>query len=127
MSALLDIIRTRLIAAGAANTSTWKCYIGFCPDAAEQLMSLHLSGGYPQETMEDDYSIETFQLRVRSGVYTTCEAKWQACYSALHGQEDAIGNSIRLIQAMASGPLEYYDDLKRVNMTMNLRVIRDRA
>ena len=124
---LLDIIKARLIATGVANTTTWRVFVGFCPDVSDQVLSLHLSGGFPQETHEGDNVTESFQVRVRAAKldYVTCEAKWREALYALH-DADLSASGIRLIQAMAMGPLEWYDESQRPNMSANFRVVRDK-
>lgn len=130
MTDLLSIIRTRLIAASVANSTTWQCFIGMAPDTQDQVISLELTGGLPQDTHEGENVHQTFQVRVRTAhmAYAACETKWWAMYSALHGRESLLASyGIRLIQAQASGPLVYYDQENRVNMTANFLVTRDYA
>jgi len=124
---LLDIIKAKLVSAGVVNNTTWKCFVGFCPDVQDQVVSLHLSGGFPQDTHENDNVIETFQCRIRAARldYAACEAKWRQVFNALQ-DADLSANGIRMIQAMASGPLEWYDENQRPNMTINFRVVRDK-
>ena len=122
---LLDIIKAKLTSAGVIDGTTWRCFIGFAPDTQDQLISLHATGGYPQDTHAGDVNRETFQLRVRTGemAYTDCETKWRAAFNALH-DADLSASDIYQIQAESAGPLEYYDENGRVNMTVNFRVTR---
>lgn len=128
MTDLLVLIRDRLVAHGVVNTTTWPCYINYAPDVSNQLVSLHLTGGFPEDTHGSENVIQTFELRIRAAQlgYTACEAKWWETYD--HLQDADMSNAgIRLIQAMASGPMTYMDPENRVNMTMNFRVVRDRV
>lgn len=122
---LLDIIKTKLTTASVVNGTTWKCFIGFCPDDQDQVISLHLTGGLPQDTHGGENVTETFQLRVRAATldYATCETKWRAAFNALQ-DADLSANSIYLIQALTSGPLEWFDEKDRPNMSVNFRVMR---
>ena len=126
MASVLDLIRGNLITASLVmGTTGWKCYAGFCPDDEDKVVSLHSTGGYPQDTLGNENVLETVQIRVR-GVYldpTVCEAKWWAVFNAL---QDATISGIGGITALASGPLTYYDEKNRPNMTMNFRIIRPR-
>jgi len=123
---LLPIIRTRLISAGVIDTG-WDCFIGYIPDVQDQLIGLSPTGGFPQDTQENDNLIETFQANVRSGVraYAVCEAKWAELFSALQ-DANLSSSGVRLIQALQTGPLIWYDDRNRPNMSVNFRVVRDR-
>ena len=127
MGRLLDDIRSHLIAQSVANTTTWKCYIGYAPDAEDQLISLEVTGGLPQDTHGGETVTQTFQVRIRAGekAYTTCEDKWWNMFSALENADISIsGSDIYLMHAFASGPIVYYDSKQRPNMTANFRVVR---
>jgi hypothetical protein len=122
---LLDDIKAKLISAGVANTTTWRCFVSYAPDSQDQLISLHDTGGYPQETLAGDVNHETFQVRVRAGArdYATARSKWQEVFNALNdASPPTVG--IYLIQAEAAGPLTSYDDAERPNLTVNYRVKR---
>lgn len=125
MTDLLTIIRTRLLTQSVANTTTWPCYIGYTPDLTDQVISLELSGGFPQDTHGNENVHQTFQVRVRAARldYTACEIKWWAMYAALN-DANLSASGIHLIQAMSSAPLAFYDEKERVVMTANFRVIR---
>lgn len=122
---LLDIIKAKLAADGVADGAVWRVFIGFAPDTQDQLISLHLTGGFPQDTLGGETIRGTFQLRVRGAYrdYVTCEAKWRECFNALN-DADLSADGICLIQALAGEPLEYDDAKSRLNMTMNFNVKR---
>jgi hypothetical protein len=90
-------------------------------------MSLHLTGGEPEDTHLGENLIWTFQLRVRSRAFkfSEAEAKWFQAYQALHNA-DLSANGIRLITALSSGPLHFTDDKNRPNFTSNFRVVFDK-
>jgi hypothetical protein len=127
MADLLSTIRTKLIADAVANLAAWKCWIGYYPDdiGTDQLIALNLTGGFPQDTHGGENVHQTFQVTVRAARtdYATCEAKWWAMFRSLN-DADLSASDIYLIQAMASGPLEYLDALNRTCMTCNFRVVR---
>ena len=127
MADLLSIIRNKLIAAGVS-TAAWPCYIGYYPDAGvDQLIALNLTGGFPQDTHAGENVFQNFQVTIRAARtdYATCETKWWAMFNALN-DANLVANDVYLIQAMASGPLEYMDALNRTCMTCNFRTIRKR-
>lgn len=121
---LLETVRTVLTTAGVV-TSAWPCYVGYTPDDTDQAISLQLTGGFQQDTMQNENLLETFQVRVRAGAlqFSTCETKWRAMFDALQ-DVDLGANDINLIQAMASGPLSWTDAKNRTNMSANFRVVR---
>lgn len=129
MADLLSIIRNKLITAGVGNANTWRVWIGYYPDdiGTDQLIALNLTGGFPQDTHAGENVFQNFQVTVRSARtdYATCEAKWWAMFNALN-DANLVANDVYLIQAMASGPLEYLDALNRTCMTCNFRTIRKR-
>ena len=108
MMTLLEDIRTVLINTGVANTSTWKCWIQYAPDNADQCISLHYTGGMPQDTLAGENIRPTFQLRIRaSGLdQAAAQAKWWDMFAALH-DADLSAYGIHLIQSGATGPLEW--------------------
>ncbi len=122
---MLSIIRDKLIADGVANSTTWKCWINYAPDIADQVISLHMTGGYPQDTHGGENVIQTFQVRVRAPrlSYSVCLDKWWQMFRCLN-DANLSASDIHLIQATMSGPLEYLDEENRVNMTANFRVVR---
>lgn len=124
---LLDIIRQKLLDENVGNSSTWKVYIGYAPDDQDQIIALTPSGGFPDSTQQGENVYETFQVKVRSArrAYTVCENKWREMFAALH-DADLSDSDIALIQAMATGPLAWYDENTRPNMSANFRVIRTR-
>ncbi len=137
---LLEAIRKKLIAEYVANTTTWKCFIGYTPDDQDQVISLTLSGGFPFSTLNMESTHPTFQLTVRAGYLdrAACEAKWWAAFNALHEDpppyriplpddpppdwRTLAASGIVLIDPMATGPLEWYDMKNRINMSINYRV-----
>jgi len=123
---VLDDIKTVLTTAAVVNGDTWRCFIGFCPDTQDQVVSLHLTGGAPQNTHGGENASITFQVRVRTArkEYSACYTKWKAVLDALH-DADLSAYGIRLIQAMAMAPLEFYDEKERPNMTANFTVLVD--
>lgn len=123
---LLDIIRDHLAANGVFNGTTWRCFIGYAPDASDQAIVLTLTGGFPQDTLANENLIETFQFVVRSGVFATCESKWREVYNAVHDADlsGVTGANVCLVQCLASGPLQWYDDKKRACLSGNVRVVR---
>ena len=126
MADLLSIIRTKLIT-DLVSTAAWPCFIGYYPDdiGTDQLIALNLTGGFPQDTHAGENVHQTFQVTVRAArtSYATCESKWWNMFKCLN-DANLIASDINLIQAMASGPLEYLDALNRTCMTCNFRVIR---
>lgn len=122
---LLEAIKSHLVFAGVVNTG-WDCFIGFCPDSQDSVISLHQTGGYPDETHQGETVKSTFQVRVRSGPldYAGCQEKWWEMFRALHNA-DLASQGIRLVLAESSGPLEYYDSKDRPNMTANFVAVWD--
>lgn len=124
--ALLDIIRDKLIAENIVEVhSTWKCWIGFAPDTTDRIVSLHATGGFPQDTLLNENLRPTFQVRVRGQRldYSVCEAKWREVFTCLQNA-DLSSEGIFLVQAMTSGPLEFYDEKERINMSANFQVVQ---
>lgn len=123
---LLDIIRDKLVADAVVNSTTWKCWIGYSPDTQDQLISLHQTGGYPQDTHGGENVHQTIMVRVRAGRldYNVCLDKWWQMFRCLQ-DANLSASDVRLIQSTASGPLEYFDQENRVNMTANFRIVRD--
>ena len=121
--ALLDDIRTVLLAAGVANSTTWKCWVHYAPDTADQCISLHLSGGLSQDTLAGENVRPTFQVRVRAArlSHAVVEAKWWEVFAALN-DADLSAYNIYLISAQNTGPLEWLDSANRPNMTLNFIV-----
>ena len=132
MSLLLEIIRDKLEADAVVNGSTWKCFLGFLPDDQDQCISLHLTGGFPQETLGNENVAQTFQVLVRAGdrEHVICEAKWWEMFNSLQDADFTASPvndaTIYLCQALASGPMTFADEKQRINMTANFRIIRER-
>ena len=126
MPLLLDAIHAKLTADGVLNGSTWKGFIGFTPDDQDQEISLVSTGGFPQDTHGGETVSETFQVVVRAAAFehTVGRNKWQDMFNSLH-DADLSADNIHLIQALASGPVQFSDDKKRPNFSANFRVIRD--
>jgi hypothetical protein len=125
---LLDTIRTRLTDQAVVDGSTWKCFIGYTPDAQDQVVSLNPTGSWHgQETHEGDNVHDTFQVRVRGSklAYNTCEGKWRDMFDALQDADlSASPNFVYLLQSEQTAPMYYLDEKQRPNMTANFRVTR---
>lgn len=125
---LLDDVRTHLINQSVANTTTWKAFVGYTPDEADQVISLNPTGGRPQDTHGGENAHDTFQVRIRAAKfeYTICEAKWWDMFDALQDADlsSVSGADVYLMQCENVGPLHYVDDKQRPNCTANFRVIR---
>jgi len=82
---LLNIIKTKLTSDGVVDGSTWKCFIGYCPDDQDKVISLYSTGGLPQDTLGGENVIETIQVRVRAGAldYSACHDKWWEMFNSL--------------------------------------------
>lgn len=123
---LLPIVRNRLIATGVVETG-WTCFIGYGPEEGDKQILLSPTGGFPQDTQQNENLQETFQVTIRAAQldYEACEAKWTEVFEALT-DADLSASGIRLIQALQSGPLVWYDDKNRPNMSVNFKVVRAR-
>lgn len=123
---LLTIIRQKLLD-DSVGGSDWPVFIGYTPDdpGVDQIIGLQLSGGTADETMLGENVYETFQLKVRAGrlEFADCESKWREAFDSLH---DASISGISLIQALATGPMPWYDEKSRICMSANFRVVRPR-
>lgn len=121
---LLESIKTYLTSAGVVDGITWQCFIGYAPDAQDQIISLHYTGGLPQDTHGGENISPTFQLHVRTGPleHAACANKWWQAVKTLNNA-DMSAQGIALIQSMATGPLPFNDEKNRVNMTANFRVV----
>ena len=121
---LLEDVRSKLSSAGVLSGG-YLCFIGYVPDDQDKIIGLIFSGGEPQDTLEGENVIQHFQVKVRAGRldFAACETKWQAAFNAL---QDATITDVYLIQAMATGPLTWYEEKQRPCMSLNMRVIRDK-
>ncbi len=129
---LLETIKEKLEADAVVDGSAWRCFLNFLPDVQDQIVSLHLTGGFPQDTLGNENVVQTFQVLVRAGDrdFTVCENKWWEMFNSLQDADftatPVSDETIYLCQAMASGPMIFSDNNERVNMTANFRVIRQR-
>jgi hypothetical protein len=129
---LLETVKEKLEADGVVNGSTWKCFVGFLPDDQDQCISIHLTGGFPQDTHEGENVLMTFQALVRAGdrAHDVCEAKWWDMFNSLQDADfgaSPVGDAtVYLCQAMATGPLTFGDEKQRTCMTANFRVVKER-
>ncbi len=142
---LLEAIRNKLIADYVANTTTWKCFIGYTPDDQDQVISLTSTGGYPFDTLNECSTLPTFQVNVRSPYLarTNCESKWWEIFNCLKcgpppyriplpgdppaAWRDLSNYGVCLIEPMQTAPLEWLDAKDRVNMSLNYRVVLQNA
>lgn len=126
MTSLLPLIKTALVSAGVVETG-WTCWIGYGPEEQDQQIILNPTGGSAQDTQQNENLLETFQTCTRAAPleYDVCLAKWNEVFEALT-DVDLSASGIFFIQALQSGPLVFYDDKNRPNMTANFRVVRER-
>lgn len=113
----------------ASGSATWPCFIGFMPATPDQCIAVQYSGGFPQDTMQGENALPTFQVAIRAEAYahSTGEAKWIAAFNALQGSEGATAmTDFQLVEAMNSAPIVVYDEKNRPVMTLNLRAVRTR-
>lgn len=120
----METVRAALVAANVI-TVDWAGYIGYTPDDQDQAISIVPTGGFPQDTHGGENGHPTFKITVRAGrhEYATARAKWLEMYHALN-DADLSANSIWLIQAYATDPIQMYDGKNRPNFVTNFRVIR---
>lgn len=131
--ALLEDIRFKLQVDNVFDGSTWKCYLGYMPDEQNQVIGIFESGGLPSNTLNRENTLPSFQVRIRASQqdYVVCRNKWQAVYNSLQDASESNGSpetlvGYYLIQALASAPLVWTDELQRVNMSVNFRVIKSK-
>lgn len=120
---LLDIIRQRLIDTGAA-TVDYPCWINYQPDQPDGSMAIVLTGGMAQDTHGNENLLPTFQVKIRVAKFdfAQLQAKCTQVYDALQ-DADMAADHIWLIQALASGPMTWNDELNRLCASYNFRVI----
>jgi hypothetical protein len=118
---LLDIIRQKLIDDGVV-TSGFPCWINYQPSQPDTSMCLVLSGGLPQETLGNENLHATFQVKIRVGMldFASFEARCQEIFESIQ-DADLTADGIFFIQALASSPLVWNDDLNRVVGSYNFR------
>ena len=126
MTAILDDVRARLIAAGLVEGATgWVCRLALMPEDPDQVVALFDGVGLPPDVV-NTIDMAGMQVRVRAAAddYAVARAKIDAIMTTLNGQESAIGAGYVYVNAAASVLPLGRDIRSRPELVINFNIMR---